>query len=930
MRFMESSLRFVPPTGNENTIPNRLLTIIGYLAEKEEKFRKIADANEQLKIQLENNSKTDTRPREPVEATLTRVMQNHEVEISRIQGELDAAKNELIMKESFWRNNNEELEQRVAKLKAECNAAEANLNEARTQTDVLSQALARAEKGKSAMALSRDNKDREFDDLQKKYDDLLRSNRARQAIEDDLRRDLEDQKRLYEKARTRSLVTDLEKIQSLTDKLQYTEGQLQKSILAIDDRDRTLAAFKTKVRKLQEENSDGLRQHARLQEELAAKDLILANARSACAGYESTAKLAARERDAAVQRTKLEINVWKNKQEMALKAIEERQKECEFLSAAIKALEHKAEEQSSRLQQEIEASRIKDEYATSLRSKLTVAEDQLLELKQIRTSCLKSLEDNQRRIQAHNMDSDPTRVKVESIDTSQQRNLDDHQEESESVKIEEGLSKLTNELSRAYQERDRLLAQIDELRTSIAHQNGDTDSNTEIEDEMKVEEQELHSDLVRALTRISSLEELVAYLENEVLLLRRVHEEMAEIDEGMKVTLQTFQSEMTWKDRKIERLEKDLKNRIQDLSSKMEELVEVKSKLQEQTSRADILEEERQDLKHQVDTLERLKAEQQEQLEGRERALQRLDDARKTYEKMYESKIETLKEERLVTEQIAQAEISRIKAKCAQEIQEASQDSTQKLSQAEESHDSTMEIWLSEKMALEQERNSLISKVAELEESLRGTTKNIEERNLLLSGYIALVSEKEEGGMLQEGSEVLQNLLEQKRIDMDTIAELTDEIEKLRVVINDQYKLMERYDQDMTSLANRNELYIRQGQEREQELISERKARVKEQTQFKASLTSKEAVISSLEEVLNEKGIVWKKEKTNPISDPPATASPATSTTPATSTIANTSNTETNSSMAENAMENIMSTTPDDSVHSREKNSETSDMDLDP
>ncbi|KAF9356288.1 hypothetical protein BGX26_005471 [Mortierella sp. AD094] len=1021
MRYLENSLKFVPPANGENTIQSRLLTIIGYLAEKEEKSAKLAAANDQLKIQLEKmRAGVVDKPREPAEATLTRVMQQHEVDMAKLQGELDAAKNQLILRETAWRNTNEELEQKVAKMREERNTAEANLNEARAQTDDLSKALNRAEKGKIAMILSRDHKAGELENLQRAYDELLRSSKTRQVLEDSLRKDLEEQRRLYEKAKTRSLVTDVEQIKFLSEQLQFVESQLRKAKQAIEEKDSLVAAIKTKATKLQEEKSDELKQLGRLQEELAAKDLMLANARSTSAGFASTAKLAERERDAALQRAKLEVNVWKNKMTVANNTANERQNECDFLRASVTALEMRATEQISRIQQELDASRQKDNYIASLQSKLAVAEGRVLALEQIQASYIKLMEDYHRKLRTQNEELEPLRVKVEnaeSIDISQQRNLSDlrsrfnrlyantigassgapnsqevdvktedpncalngsqiceelvqmnlklieaaesnnrqqrssnrrsiggsvddndgpttrnRRREAGSSEMQQEMNNMTKEIDRLHQERGSLQSEIDDLKTSLSQQHTSDGADAEVEAKA-TEEEELSLDLARALARISSLEELVTSLEEEVIQLKRVHDDMVAVEEEMKGAIQAMYSEMSWKDDKIARFEKDLNNRKQDLTNKIDELVEAKSKLQEQTSRANILEEERQELKHQVAMLEKLKAEQQEQLDGRERALKRLDDARKTYEKMYESKIETLKEERVVMEKVALAEASRIQTKYEQEMQEAVQEWTEKLSQADISLDSTLETWKSDKLALEHERDSLIIKSSKLEESLQRAMKNVEERNLLLSGYMALVSEKEEGGMLQEGAEVLQNLLEQRQRDMDTITELTEEIQKLRVVMDNQYKLMERYDQDMTSLANRNELFIRQGRDREQELISERKARFMEQAHLKALLSAKDETISSLEEELNEKGGPRKRKETSVTRDSPAatpTTVPMILATPGTAITSNTAASPNATATSENVTDNTTtSTTGPYTIDSQASANYSDNMDLD-
>ncbi|KAF9109878.1 hypothetical protein BGX27_007092 [Mortierella sp. AM989] len=1015
MRFLEESLKFVPPANGENTIQSRLLTIITSLAEKNDRSEKLSEANDQLKTQLEEMSigpnLTVDKPREPLEAILTRVMQQHEVEVAKLQKELDAAKNHLAQRETTWRNTNEGLEGEIAKLREERNIAEANLKEARVQIEDLSKALNRAEKGKSAMILSRDQKVADLNKLQRKYEDLERINKNKEAVEDDLRKELEDQKRLYEKTRTRSLLTDIEKIKSLTEQLQLMESQFEKIKQANEEKDGYLVDLKAKVWKLQNENNDGLRHLGRLQEELASKDLMLANARSTSAGFESTAKLSARERDAAIQRTKLEINVWKNKLTVANSTADERQKECEFLKASIAALETGATAQNSRVQQELDISRQKDSFIASLQSRLAGADGRIVALELIQASYYKLLKEHQ-KVQAQNQELEPLRVKVEnaeSIDTSKLRNLhgfhdrvnrthvyaagvsektpnnqdvdmksvdsnqthsgsqtreellqlvrqlieamesNDQPQHNSNVKsrgsdinvsdkletqnrgrnagaseMEQDQNTMTEERSVAHQQREFLQGVISELRKSMEQRIG---ARTEAEAEVRTksaEDEELQLDLARALARILSLEELVESLEEEITQLKRVFDDMTAIEEELKGTMQSMHSEMSWRDNKMARLEKDLENRKLDVANKIDELAETRSKLQEQTTRANILEEERQGLKHQIAMLEKLKAEQQEQLDGRERALHRLDDARKTYERMYESKIETLKEERLAVEKIAKTEVSKTEIKYEQERQTV-QELTNELTQAKLSYDSNLETWKNDKSVLELERDRLTNKVAELEESLQQATKNVEERNLLLTGYMALVREKEEGGMLEDGSEVLQNLLAQRQLDMNSILELTEEVQKLRVVMRDQYKLMERYDLDMTSLANRNELFIRQGQEREQELIEEKKARFREQTQFKALLIAREETIAALEKELNGEADRWTRSEAGLVkSDSPTTFAtiPMTAITPGFAATSNASAPDTTTTVKTEA-DAVVTVAPQVSSNSSD------DMDLD-
>ncbi|KAF9436648.1 hypothetical protein BGZ76_003374 [Entomortierella beljakovae] len=905
IRFLEASLQLIPPgDGNENTIQNRLLTIITHLGEKEASF---AEENQKLKAQIEKLKKP-SEANNSLEATLTRVMKQHEAEMASTQADLSKIRDQQKQTEANWHKAKDELELRVDRLRVERNTAELNLRESRSQVDDLSKALTRAEKAKNSMMTSRDGRTAELAKLQKEYNDKVQSSRAEQTLVNDLQKELEDLRRMQSDTRGRSRIEDTEALSQLSDQLQSIKNQLLKSEQSNEEKDATISLLKSKIKALQDDNSDELKQLGKLQEEIAGKDLLLANAKSVSAGFESTAKLAMRERGAAIQRASLEVNVWRTRLAVANSTNEERLKECDFLKESIEVLEKKNYDNSILRRKELDVSRQKDNQVASLQSRLTVLENQvetfteneisykriiddyqmkvlgkssadmskIHTLQELRNQVYKAIgnqsqcngakleEENQQPTEEHIYEELVllTRKLIEQIEVnkSAQRRIGEseggNEDQDKIVKMKQELDDITKTLSKEREENMQLHVVIKEWKTSSKPKSDMVEHEMESDEtQLTTEDKDLESNIAHilalALARTSTLEEHVVSLEEEIVELKRVYDELAAIEEEMKGTIDSMDSEISWKNSKISQLEKDLDNRKQDLLGKIDELVDAKTRLQEQSSKSDILEEERNGLKHHIDLLERLKAEQQEQLEGRERALKRLDDARRTYEKMYEAKIETLKEERTVTERTALAEFTKIQSEHEQELQDALLEWNSKFAQAKVSHDSVLEAYKDDKAVVELERNGLIKKVAELDESLQKSVKDIEERNLLLSGYMALVSEKQAEGMFQEGSEIFQNLLEQRRIDMDTFTELTEEIQKLKMVMDDQYNLMRRYDQDMTNLANRNELFIRQGREREQELILEKKARHRDQNQFKTLLAERDKAIMTLENAIS-------------------------------------------------------------------------------
>ncbi|KAG0369774.1 carboxypeptidase Y-deficient [Gamsiella multidivaricata] len=790
IRFLESSLDFPDLTGKGRTIENRLAIIIQSMVAKEKRSADLEQTNTLLNQEIDNLKSGNivlatNRSQEPLEATLTRIMKQHEVTLGKLQGDLEATRTQL-----------SEKEKQVAQLTEDRAVAEANLKEARTREEDLSKALSRSEKGRTSMAQSRDAKADECNKLKTSNKNYEAELKLKESLISDLRRDNDHLKRSYDKAKTRSLVQDVERIKSLTDQLRATESRLTKIVKENVEKNESFTILRTRLQKLQEEKNNELTQLGQLQEELAAKDLELSNVRSASAGYESAAKIAERERDAAIQRATHEADDGRQKLEVAYAIVRERESEREFLKASINAMEEKAAQQSARIREESNLSREKDDQLAMLKSNIRALEEEVDALKQ-------------------NQSPQPV-----------------FKEEEQQVRVKS-------------------------------------------EPDVAMNEQEIRLELNHALARLWSLEELIAELEEETTRAKAIQEEIAARDEELRQTIQTQHRDILWKEEKLSRLERDIERRKQDLMEKVGELVDSKSRLQEHELKAQVLEEECKGLRHQVAMFERVKAEQQEQLDGRERALKRLEEARKNYDKVYENKIERLQEEKTSDEKRMLAELAKLNEKHEEEQQDYVQQSAEAIEEAERAHEQKYEELNSELAQVRTDRDELRRKVDEKQEALDRSIKEIEERNTLLSGYMALVSQQEADGMLQEGSGAYNVILQQQHDKMQDNQRLRAEVEGLKRAMEDQINILQQYIENNMVLTDRNESYVRHFHDREVEIVNERNARHKELTSLKQKLATKEKEAEVLEQELREKEDLWKRKEAAYMKGMHAQAAPA-------------------------------------------------------
>ncbi|KAF9575744.1 hypothetical protein EC968_001935 [Mortierella alpina] len=885
MRFLEDSLQFIPPAHDGEPIESRLATVIMRISEKEKEYEKMKQKLEEREdedmvaraARLGQEGQEGYTP-QPLEATLTRVMKASEEKIAKLTEELEAVKEQ----ESTWRNNSVYFEQKLSQLTADHDKALADLEEAQAKEDNLTKLLTRSEKGKTAMQQSIDVKEKELSSLKRRYDVLQNEYKEKE-------RSLAKQKQQYDTVKTRSLVHDLERIKELDGRLRDADREVIRAQKLVKEKDDLLAATKSKMWRLEEERNEGLQQLGHLQEELADKDLQLSNARAASGSIESFKKIAERERVSATQRANQEMEMLKQSLALVKKLADDREKETAFLKDAVHGSEEKISHLESRLETVSSQVKKRDDDAAIFKSTISSLERELANYRQtsdtfavqaegyaqkerkqqdllshlqkkvdafdsvgqMQARGQKALLALRRRIDelntslsapdsrtvSHNVGTDKE-IKEELVKTSlellyalekvnglQQFTRDEGRSQYETEIA--GLKRTTQEVQK---QRDSLRKEIEELRSSMVDL-----SCVKTEPGVTVEpvSDEMVLDLHRALATVEALEELVSTLEDEVVQMKQSREEMTKVDERLRQTIQEIEFDKMQLTERVTKLERDLGRREDDLKSKMEELASSQAKVHEQTVRGDGLEQRLQGVQRQMDLLEQDYAEQKQQLEGRESALRRLEQARNTYDKVHESKIASLKEEIKTVEKLSRTQWEKLTAAHAKEMQQTIDQCKTSIKEVQRKSEADL-LLNSEYQAIVRERDALKAEVAELKESLDKTMKEIDDRHLLITGYMSLVSQQEGEGMLTEGSETLKGLLQQNQEQMATIEQQNQHLDLLRTALDDQIQIIMESNQNTDTLASNQERYLRQISELQDELSTLKTAHKKDLLHSKA------------------------------------------------------------------------------------------------
>ncbi|KAF9283139.1 hypothetical protein BGZ68_005529 [Mortierella alpina] len=886
MRFLEDSLQFIPPAHEGEPIESRLATVIMRIHEKEKEYekmkQKLAEREDEDMVaradRLGQEGQEGYTP-QPLEATLTRVMKASEEKIAKLTEELEAVKEQ----ESTWRNNSDYFEQKLSQLTADHDKALADLEEAQAKEDNLTKLLTRSEKGKTAMQQSINVKEKELSALKRRYDILQNEYKEKD-------KSLAKQKQQYDAVKTRSLVQDLDRISALEGRLRDSDREVIRAQKLVKEKDDLLTATKSKMWRLEEERNDGLQQLGHLQEELADKDLQLSNARAASGSIESFKKIAERERASATQRANQEMDMLRHNLAVIKKQADDREKETAFLKDAVQGSEEKIVHLESRLEtvsnqvkkrdddaalfkstissleRELagyrhasnsyamqaegyaQKERMQQDLLTNLQKKVDAfdsvgqmqshGQEALLALRRRIDELNTSLSAPNARTGGHNVGMDKE-IKEELVKTSLElfyalqkvNGLQQYTRDEGRSQYESEIASLKRTTHEVQKQRDSLRKEIEELRSSMVDL-----SCVKTEPGVTVEpvSEEMVLDLSRALATVEALDELVSSLEAEVVQVKQSREEMTKVDELLRQTIQEIEFDKVQLTEKVAKLERDLGRREDDLKSKMEELASSQAKVHEQTLRGDGLEQRLQGVQRQMDLLEQDYAEQKQQLEGRESALRRLEQARTTYDKIHESKIESLKEEIKTVEKLSRTQWEKLTAAHTKEMQKTIDQCMKSINEAQRTQSEAGLSLNSEYLAVVTERDALKAEVAELKESLEKTMKEIDDRHLLITGYMSLVSQQEGEGMLTEGSETLKGLLQQNQDQMETIEQQSQHLEMLRAALNDQIQIILESNQNTDTLASNQERYLRQISELQDELSTLKTAHKKDLLQLKA------------------------------------------------------------------------------------------------
>lgn len=686
--------------------------------------------------------------------------------IVKLQAELEITKNDLSEMEKALQARDQE----VIRLTEERDSARTNMEEAQSKAEGLDRDVTRAHKAKISAQDSKYKLEADIKHLEtmlKKRESEIKDMEVRLDSRDSdykldgkelnrLKKELESQKKLYEKTKTLSTLDDVKKIKALKQKLEAATARIETLEKAVKEKETLLEANKAKVQKVDDEKNEVLQRLGHLQEELGKKDLELSGMRLKVGGLESAARLVEKERDAESRKTKQELEMVQHELAIARKRISEREKDIEFWRASISNQEKKAEEQAAQIHNDTKTIKEINTQMDTMRTSQAKVQGELVTLQTSLQSYETGLQDQEWTIKLQKDElndlrrkvseseakvvdlvqlqqaMDTLRVKVEALTIDMVENQDHvvHNAESSdaypepiAVVSEEVQSpsressssgNVWSELVRVAKELVTVTATIQQVRSSALrgpdNKPGEQDGTKVIELESKLQEQtatyqrvkqelealqdetrketerleklifdqdeqlqelaeiksmfgpcdegvERQVGYIRACARIEAVEELVVEWEAALETANKNHDYMSKICEEQAQHILQLQRKRTDGEEKNARVERDLERCRSDLERTMADLVKCKGDAKEQESKANELDMELQSCKHRVNQLEREFADQGQQLDGRTRAHNALETARRTYDKVYESKIKRLQEDKATLEILFNTEL---------------------------------------------------------------------------------------------------------------------------------------------------------------------------------------------------------------------------------------------------------------------------------
>ncbi|KAG0287867.1 hypothetical protein BGZ96_008272 [Linnemannia gamsii] len=904
---LEESLAFITPSPEGGPIEGRLLTLISALskndADTKEKDVEITRKDveiKHLKAELERYKKGGVKTPHPSLLMASSLDEGDNKDTVKIQAELEISKSDLSELEKALQARDQE----VIRLTEERDNARTNMEEAQSKAEGLTKDVTRAHKAKTS---AQDLRDKLEDDikrletqLKKKESELKRmevrlnsrdSDYKLDRIEvDRLKKELESQKKSYEKTKTLSILDDVKKIKALNQKLETATGRIEALEKDVNKKETLLEANKSKVQKVDDEKNEVLQRLGHLQEELGKKDLELSGVRLKVGGLESAARLVEKERDAESRKTKQELEMVQHELAIARKRISEREKDIEFWRASISNQEKKAEEQAAQIltdtktikeinalmdamrtmqakvhgevetlqskiqsyeaniQEQGRTINLQQEELGELKRKVSDSEARAIDQTQLQQAmdilrvkvealtvnptetrdCIirktepsaghplsmdetseKFQSPSRKSVSSGNIWSELVRVAkelvavtatIQEVRSSVLRGLDSHHDEQDGAKVAELENKLqeqsaihqrTKQELEVFQEQTR--EETKRLMKRISNQEEQLQELVEIKSMFGpgVEEgTERQMEYTLACVRIEAVEEMVVEWEAAIKIANETRDYMLKMCDEQAQHILLLQSQRTDVEEKIARVERDLERCRSDLKSTTNDLVNCKVDTEEKERKANELEMELQSCKHRVNQLEQEFADQSQQLDGQTRAHKALETARRTYDKVYESKIKRLQEDKATLEIIFNAEMLKRDEAHHQELVKAKGDREVGLGLSQ-----------AEVIAIKAECEGLKAKLGVEEE------EKLKMHGMIVS-YAELVRTLQNNGTITEETNALVEVLSQVEEYLSTIETLRSDLDVLTENNDGLNQLVKEYQDGTTTLTNRTESYL--------------------------------------------------------------------------------------------------------------------------
>ncbi|KAG0381049.1 hypothetical protein BGX24_000027 [Mortierella sp. AD032] len=894
---LEDSLSFIPASKGD-PIEGRIMTIVQSLIQKEDDAKQKEDEITQKNDEIKRLKSELYRHKKGGDAIqLSSLLMTPSLDggdnkdVIKLQAELEMTKTDLSEMEKALQARDQEVvsltkERDMARTNAE--EAKANMEDAQSKANDLDKDVARAHKVKASALDARNKLEADYKKLEADYKAMEVRVSSRDGdhkldrIEvSRLKKELESQKKSYERIKTLSLLDDVKKIKALNMKVDEAKERIVSLELDVREKEALLEANKSKVQRADDEKNEVLQRLGHLQEELGKKDLELSGVRLKAGGLESAAKLVEKEREAESRKAKQELEMVQHELVIARKRISEREKDIEFWRASIANQEKKADEQAAQIQNDSKTIKDLNAALDTLRSNHAKVQGEVDTMQKTIRSCESNIQDQEQTMKEQKDELDDMRKRVseskaEAVDLAQlQEIMDtlrgkvqalsiDSTETQEPVALKpdtpellvvagenqpslSSSSSIWGELVGVAKGLATAVGTIQEARTSLLRgKDGDQKDSVKVaEMEGKLQEQaaahqqskqewdhsqeqlckevetlleqlrgheekleeldgikamfdsgpegtERQLEYLRACAEIDALGDMVADWEAAMEKANKTRDYMLVLCEEQAQQIQRYQSQKTDLEDKIARVERDLERCRGDLKSTAADLVQCRVDTKEKETRAEELEMELLSSKHEFNRLHQAFADQGQQLDGRERAYEGLERARKTYDKVYESKIKRLQEDKSTLETIFHAELLKREEAHLRELNKAMGD-----------WDEGLGLSRDEILAVKTECENLKATldVAELDKA---------KMNSMLETYSGLVTILQNEGKFSEDTLALVDIYNQVQEYQSTIDTLRSDLKILSESNEGLNQLVKEYQEDTTNLTNRTESYLGQ------------------------------------------------------------------------------------------------------------------------